>query len=187
MRIRAAIVALLAATLSYTPLRAATVAGVSLDDSATVDGAQLVLDGAALRSKYFIRVYVGALYLPAPESDAAKVLESDVVRRMKMHFLRNVSAKQLCNGWKDGLAANTPDAAADVQAGFERLCSLMKDVHDGSVLLLTYRPGRGTEIAFDGGVKGTIEGKPFADALLACWIGPDPDPGADFKKGVLGG
>ena len=187
MRIRLAIVALLAACLAYTPLHAATVAGVSLDDTITVDDAQLVLDGAALRSKYFFKVYVGGLYLPERESDPAKVLGADVTRRMSMHFLRNVSSGQLCNGWKDGLATNTPDAGADVQADFERLCSLMRDVHDGSVLLLTYRPGKGTELAFDGTIRGTIEGKPFADALLGCWIGPKPDPGADFKKGVLGG
>jgi Chalcone isomerase-like len=187
MRTRLAVLALLVAGLACTPLRAATVAGVSLDDTVTVDRASLVLDGAALRSKYFFKVYVGALYLPERESDPAKVLAADVMRRMSMHFLRNVSSNQLCNGWKEGLAANSPDAGADVQAGFERLCTLMRDVHDGSVLLLTYRPGRGTEIVFDGTIRGTIEGKPFADALLGCWIGPQPDPGADFKKGVLGG
>ena len=36
----------------------------------------------------------------------------------------------------------------------------------------------------EGMARGTVKGKEFADALLACWLGPKP-PSADFKAGLL--
>ncbi|MGQ9496536.1 MAG: chalcone isomerase family protein [Thermoanaerobaculaceae bacterium] len=50
---------------------------------------------------------------------------------------------------------------------------------------MTYIPGRGTTVTFGGKEVGTIEGKAFADALLAVWLGPKP-PSADLKAGLLG-
>jgi len=52
--------------------------------------------------------------------------------------------------------------------------------------VLTYLPGQGTQVEVNGKTKGTLPGKPTADAVLATWIGPHPGPGEDFKKGVLG-
>jgi hypothetical protein len=63
----------------------------------------------------------------------------------------------------------------------------MDGVGKGQVLNLTYLPGTGTRVEIAGKLKGTLPGKPTADAILATWIGPDPDPGKDFKKAVLGG
>jgi len=177
----------LALALAAAPLAAATVAGVAIADSAKAGDETLALNGAALRTKFLFKVYVGALYLARPAHDAAAILAADAPRRMEMHFVRSVSAARICGGWKDGLAANVAQPSPDVRAGFDRLCALTKDVSDGSVLAFTYVPGSGTTIEVDGKSQGSIAGKDFADALLACWIGPKPDPGEDFKRAVLGG
>jgi hypothetical protein len=63
----------------------------------------------------------------------------------------------------------------------------MDGVGKGQKLVLTYLPGEGTRVEVGGKVKGTLPGKPTADAILSTWIGKDPAPGADFKKDVLGG
>jgi len=166
--------------------QATTVAGVALADSRQVGEQTLVLNGAALRSKLMFKVYVGGLYLPAKQGVAATILATDETRRMEMHFLRSVSASQLCDGWQEGLAANVPGADAALRGQFDRLCSMMADVKDGSVITLTYQPASGTAIEIDGKGVGALEGKPFADALLGTWIGPKPGPGEDFKKALLG-
>lgn len=168
------------------PAAAATVAGVDLPDSTRVGDATLVLNGAGLRSKLFIKVYVGGLYLPERNGDAAAVLAADSARRMELRFVRGVSKAQLCDSWKEGLAANTPGASAELAAKFDRLCAAMIDVREGSRLTLTYTPDAGTQIVFDRATAATIPGKDFADALLACWIGPEPGPGEEFKQKVLG-
>jgi hypothetical protein len=168
------------------PAIAGTLAGVTLPDKADAGGQALVLDGMGLRKKFFIKVYVGGLYLPARERAAAKVLAADAPRRMVFHFLYGVSAEQMCDAWQEGLAGNTPSAAAEVKAGFRTLCGYMENIPKGNEMVVTYLPGQGSRVEVNGKAKGTIPGKPTADAILATWIGPRPAPGEDFKQAVLG-
>ena len=169
------------------PAGAGTLAGVTLPDKAEVKGQSLVLNGIGLRKKLIIKVYVGGLYLPQKEKNAAKVLAADEPRRMVMHFIYDVSKDQMCEAWEEGLEQNTPNASADVKKAFTTLCGWMDGVGKGQRLALTYLPGEGTTVEVAGKTKGTLPGKAVADAILATWIGPDPAPGADFKKAVLGG
>jgi Chalcone isomerase-like len=175
-----------AALSSPAPGRAGTLAGVTLPDSVQAGSESLVLNGMGLRKKLFIKVYVAGLYLRHKEGDAGRILATDAPRRMAMHFLYGVSPSQMCDAWKEGLEANTPNASAEVKKGFATLCSWMEEIPKGHALVLTYLPGSGTQVEVNGKAKGTLEGKPTADAVLATWIGKDPAPGPDFKAGVLG-
>ena len=165
---------------------AATLADVNLPDKADAAGQSLVLNGLGLRKEYFIKIYVGGLYLPAKQRAAAQVLAADAPRRMVFHFLYGVSSKQMCDAWNEGLGNNTPQAGSDVKAGFRTLCSYMEAIPKGNEMALTYVPGQGTQVEVNGKAKGTIPGKPVADAILATWIGAKPGPGEDFKQAVLG-
>jgi hypothetical protein len=163
----------------------AVVGGVSVPDSTRVGPRTLVLQGAAVRSKLLFKVYVGALYLPEKRSEAPGILAADEPRRMELRFLRDVGADALCAGWKEAAAANVPGPTAGLAADFDRLCAWVPDVAEGSVIALTYLPGNGTTLEVDGLAKGTVAGKPFADALLAGWLGPRPAPGVEFKNALL--
>ena len=178
---------LLLAVLVAAPLAAGTLAGVTMADTAKAGTHDLKLNGMALRSKAVFKVYVGGLYLPAEEHDWQKVLAADTPRRMDMQWVRSVSKSQICEGWTEGLAANTPNASADVKKNFEGLCSLMEDAKAGDRFVFTYVPGTGLEVAINGTAKGTpLGGKPFADALFACWIGAKPGPGEAFREALMG-
>lgn len=166
------------------PAAAGTLADVSLPDRVDVSGKSLVLNGLGLRKKFFIKVYVGALYLPAKERTAAKILGADEPRRMVLHFLYGVSAKQMCDAWDEGIADNAPGAPKELKT---TLCGMMEPIDSGKELVLTYLPGDGTKVEVNGKAKGTIPGKVAGDAILSTWIGAKPGPGDDFKKAVLGG
>jgi hypothetical protein len=168
------------------PALALTVAGVNLDDHITVNGQTLVLNGAGLRKKLFIKVYVGGLYIGAKNSNPQTITGTDSPRRMVMHFLYSVSKNQMCDAWNEGLEQNTKNPSAEVKSGFNTLCSWMEPIPKGNRLVLTYVPGTGTTVEVNGKMKGTLPGKATADAILATWIGPDPAPGQDFKNAVLG-
>ena len=169
------------------PAGAGTLAGVTLPDKAEVGGQSLALNGMGLRSKFFIKVYVGGLYLAQKEKAPAKVIGADAPRRMVMHFLYDVTKEQMCEAWNEGLTDNTPSAAADVKKNFTTLCGWMEPIKKGNKIVLTYVPGEGTQVEVNGKAKGTLEGKATADAILNTWVGPSPGPGGDFKKAVLGG
>jgi hypothetical protein len=164
----------------------AELAGVSMPDSTQVADQDLVLNGMGLRKKSIVKVYVAGLYLAEKSSDAKAILDSDSARRLAMDFRYGVSAEKLCGGWDDGLENNTSNASDELKAKFATLCEYMEDVEKGDTMVYTYVPGKGTEVSVKDAVKGEIAGKDFADALWACWIGPEP-PSAGFKKGLLGG
>jgi hypothetical protein len=180
-RLAVLVLALLAA-----PVLAATLGGVTMPDQTEVGGQQLTLNGMALRSKAIFKVYVGGLYLPTKQKDWKAVLAADTPRHMAMHWLRSVDKDAICGAWQEGLAANTPDAPAEVTKNFESLCGMMEAARTGDRFTFTYLPGAGTEVAINGKSKGTLGAKAFADALFASWIGPKPGPGEEFRDGLMG-
>lgn len=173
-------------TFSPPSLTAGTLKGVTMDDSIEVEGQKLVLNGMALRKKFIFKVYVAGLYIPQKETDAEKILKADRMRRCVMHWLRSVGKDKINGGWYDGLEDNTPNHSPELKKQFDTLAGMMEDVKEADLIVFTYIPGKGTEVSVKGKVKGVIEGKAFADALFACWIGPEPGPGESFKEDLLG-
>jgi hypothetical protein len=175
-----------ALTFAAVTAGAATLAGVNIADTTDVAGTKLVLNGAGLRKKFVVKVYTGALYLPAKSNNAAAILAADQPRKMVMHFVYDVDKAKMAEAWTEGLAANTPNASAEVKKNFATLSSWMEDVKEGQEIVMAYAPNTGTTVTVAGKAKGTLAGKATADAILATWIGAKPGPGDDFKKAVLG-
>jgi len=167
---------------------AASVGGVTLEDKVQLNPqTTLVLNGGAVRKKFFIKVYAAGLYLPSKQSSPAAILAADAPRRQVMHFVFNVEKDKIAEAWEEGLHDNTPNASAEVKTAFRTLASWMEDMKKGQRIILTYVPGTGTTVEVNGKVKGTLGGKAVADAILNTWIGPNPGPGEDFKHDILGG
>lgn len=178
--------AILALCLLLTlPVAGAELAGVTLPDEVTVADQSLELNGLGLRKKFFIKVYVGGLYLAEPSGDPDAILAADAPRRMVMHFLYGVDKGKICDAWKEGMENNYPNPSDVLKAQFVDLCDAMEDMEDGDAMSFTYDPAKGTTVTVKGEVKDVLDGKPFADALLSTWIGPEP-PGKDFREGLLG-
>ena len=159
---------------------------MTFPDSVAVDGASLRLNGMALYEKLTFDVLVAGLYLERPERSAERVLAADLPRRYVTRFVRDVGAKRIRDAWRKGFAANAPDANAEVRAQFEQLCGWIRDFHRGDEIVVTYVPGRGSEVSISGARVGAIPGKGFADAYFALALGPKPVAGEKFKRRLLG-
>jgi hypothetical protein len=181
-------VALLLALCFATPVLAAEVGGVKLDDKVAVGGQDLVLNGAGIRTRVMFKVYVGSLYVPGKATDLAAVLAKGP-RRIQMNILRNLTADQLVDALNDGLKENNTDAElAAVKPQQDQLTSIMKafgEVKEGNVVTLDFVDGA-TVVGFNGAARGTIPGDPFNKALTKIWLGDKPIQ-ADLKKAMLGG
>jgi hypothetical protein len=160
-------------------------AGVKVPDTLSAGGTTLKLNGAGVRKKAIISVYVGGLYLTAPSKDAAAILAADAPKAVSMHFVRSVSKAQLVDSFKEGFEANAKEKAAAQSANIEKLFGMLSDVKEGDAMVFAYVPGKGTTVSKGDKPMGTIEGKEFADAIFALWLGPKP-PSGDLKKGMLG-
>lgn len=167
---------------------ATDVAGVPLADHYSVDGTSLVLNGAGIRSKFFIHIYVGALYLPETSKSAASILAAPGPYSMQMYMLyKRVDADKIRNGWTEGFRANVDgDGFAALEDRLRQFNRLFTDLKKGDVVRMDYAPGKGTSIRINGQPRGTVPGRDFALALLRVWIGEHPADD-DLKRGLLGG
>ena len=176
-------VASIASTLGSAP-QAGELEGVTLPDTLNAGEKTLKLNGLGLRKKAMFKIYVGGLYLESPTKDAGAILMADQGRAIRMHFLRDVTKGQLVDAFREDFQANVKDRAQQ-QAAFDRMLAVVPAVKEGNTLTFTYLPGKGTTLSAGGKELGVFEGKGFADAVFALWLGPKP-PSEDLKKGLLG-
>jgi hypothetical protein len=183
----AVILSLCALAVAAPRALAGELAGVRMPDAVVRSEQELELRGMALRQKFFFKVYVAGLYVPRSVQEADEVLAMLDPALLEMRFLRSVDADAICKAWYDGLEANTPRAGAQLKAAFSMLCNWMEDMEDGQSMVFSHVPGQGTTVTVKGDIKGVVEGPDFARALFACWVGPNPGPGEEFKRDLLGG
>ena len=180
----------LLATAIAAPAQAAKVAGVKLEDSVQIsaDTPKLALNGAGIRKKLFIKVYVGALYLQNKATSVDVALNQTGANRVLMHFLyKKVGRDKLVDGWKEGFSGNSSAAEMEkLQARLADFNGLFTDAKKGDVILLDYLPGEGTRVTINGQAKGTIPGADFNKALLKVWLGNSPVD-SKLKEAMLGG
>jgi hypothetical protein len=164
--------------------QAADLAGVKLPDTMEVGGECLPLNGMALGKKFIFKVYVVALYLPAPAKADEAVVEPDVPKGFVMQFLRSVKKEKLVQAFKDGFEKNAGPRVDNAQVQIDRFLAFVRDVKKGDRVTFTYEPGKGSTVTLADETQ-CFEGKDFADVFLLLYVGPKP-PGEEVKKALLG-
>jgi hypothetical protein len=174
-------------TLAATPALAVTVEGVNVPDTITVADTPLALNGAGVRKRFFIKVYVGALYLPAKESKVEAILASPGAKSVRLHFLyKEVDADSLTGAWNDGFKNNNTEAElAALAARIEQFNGMFRAVKSGETIFVDLLPGGETRVAINNEPRGSVTGADFQKALLKIWLGDKPADG-DLKRGMLG-
>ena len=164
---------------------AADLAGMSVPDTATVAGTNLTLNGVGLRKKFFVKIYVGGLYLPQKSSDADAIIISAGPDRVLMHMIYAVSKEQFTDAWHDDFKANNPQDYEALHDQIEQFIAWFSDSKKDDVVTMDWVPGQGTQISWNGSFRGNIPGDAFHKALLRVFLGPNP-PTSDLKDGMLG-
>ena len=171
------------------PLRAVELAGVVIKDQVTAgNGEILVLNGAGLREKFWVDVYVGSLYLVNKSDNVAEILSAPNASRMQMDFVyKEVASKKLIKAWNEGFSKNqTSENLIALQDRIDQFNSYFKqDAVASDQFILDYIPDKGTTIIKNNTVLGLIPGQDFKNALLEIWLGNFPAD-KNLKLGLLG-
>lgn len=183
MRYLLACVLLCLSTLNH----ALTLEGVELPDTLQVQEHTLVLNGAGVRSKYFMDVYVTALYLPEKSQDAEAIIKADTVQSIQLHIISSrITRSRLLESIEDGVKAS---AGKD----FPRYAPTLKELSDavnfevkiGDVFEFTYVPGTGIHFYRNGDLLQVLPQFDFKQVLFGIWLGADPVQ-KSVKQGLLG-
>lgn len=184
----AAAALLLAAQL---PAQAAIdVKGVKFEDSTQVGGQSIALNGAGLRTKFFVNVYAAGLYVTKKDASAQTLISQPGPKSIHAVLLRDLTAAEFADALVKGFTANaTPQELTKTQARLEELKTLIYgfgEAKKGLALHLDYVPGAGTRVIVDGQQKGKdIPGEDFYQGLLKIWLGNHPVD-SDLKESLVG-
>ena len=180
----------LSAILIATSVHAMDIAGVKLEPKVKVVNSELVLNGAGIRKRVIVNVYIGALYLQEKKSTGADAVNLPGAKRMHLQMLREVSGQQFVDAMKESVKYNTSQADLDKIASelteFYGSVSTIGAMKAGDVITLDLVPNSGLVTA----MGGKQLGKPIASpdlfkAILRIFIGDKPvDEG--LKKGMFG-
>jgi hypothetical protein len=164
--------------------------GVKVEDSASVGGVTLQLNGAGTRYKGPFKIYVGDLYTTKKVHSMEELIAAPGPKRLTMTFLREIEAgpfgKLLTRGVEDN---NTKSEMSKLVPGLIRMgdiFSVNKILVPGDIITLDWIPGTGMVIT----AKGKVQGEPFKEpeffkAIMSIWLGNVP---ADhtLKDAMLG-
>jgi hypothetical protein len=183
---KAFILIFLALTIAM-PAQAKEIGGASLPDTLTAGKEQLMLNGAGLRTKMFIKVYAGGLYTRKKEGDALKIVDADEPMAIRMRFIYDgVSHENLIEAWNEGFAVATGGHIAPIKERTDKFNSFFtEEARKGDIYDIIYTPEEGASVYIKGKLKGTIKGLDFKKALFGIWLGDKPADNA-LKQGMLG-
>jgi hypothetical protein len=133
---------------------------------------------------YVFNVYVAAFY-QLPSSGPADVL-ADKPRHLEIEYLRDLSKASFLDAAEDMLAKQHDRATIEsIRDGITEINKLYQDVKKGDRYALTYIPGRGTELLFNGESKGIVPGADFARIYFTIWLG-EKHPYQGFRDKLVG-
>ena len=179
---RSPLAALARALLLPVSASAGELAGGSMDDSATIGGQSMKLEGLGLRSVLRIKVYVSGLYLSTPGADPVTHAGGKAI---KMHMLRALDASKIADSIEKGFDKNSSAEMPKLRARLDTLKGWFPSVEKGDIVTIAYIPGTGTTVWSGTKELGTIEGEDFAQAMFKVWFGPSPVQGS-LRDGMLG-
>lgn len=167
---------------------AASIEGHTIPDQLPAAGGQLVLNGAGLRDKFMIDLYVGGLYLPQKSSDANAIIAADEPMAMRLLIVSSrITSENLSEAVAEGFEHALGDRQAAMQPRIDEFLNTFKQeaINEGDVFEMLYQPGTGTLISKNGKQINTIKGLDFKSALFAIWLGKEPAQDS-LKQGMLG-
>lgn len=153
-------------------------AGVKVEDSATVGGTHLRLNGAGIRVK-FVKIYVGELFTAQKVSNLEELVAAPGPKRLKMTFLREIDSASFGKLLTRGVEDNVPKSEmSKLVPGLMRMSDIFtqnKSNGPGDVITMDWIPGTGLVVT----AKGKQQGEPFTDpaffkGMMAIWFGPAP-------------
>ena len=150
--------------------------GVDLPDTLTIDHNKLVLNGAGIRSKYFLDVYVAGLYLPAKIHNADQIIKADEIQSIRLVITSSlITHRRLYESIEDGVRKSAGKDFSRYKPMLSQLEQVLTfEVKSGDEFDFTFIPGEGTYFYRNGTLLRQLKDEQFKQVLFGIWLGKDP-------------
>ncbi len=170
------------------PAAAATVEGVVFPERYGIDGHELVLNGAGLRTLtiFHVRVYVAGLYVAEPSHDARQILAAPGPKVVVMEFLHGGSKADVERQYRRGEEENCSHGECDPtdKDDFERLIAAAPAVEPGDTFTYVVTD-RGVRLLHNNQLVIDLANRDLGFRILSGFIGAHP-PSQELRTALLG-
>ncbi|ROT98367.1 chalcone isomerase [Marinobacter sp. R17] len=169
------------------PASALTLEGVDVPEQMKADSSDLVLNGAGVRSKWFLDLYVGSLFVPQKQSNPKAIIDADQPQAIRLDIISGmITSDRMTEATMEGFEASTHGDMAPVKQEIDQFMGVFKEeIKEGDVFDLVYVPNEGVQVFKNGTKKDTIPGLEFKKALFGIWLSDEPAQ-EDLKEAMLG-
>lgn len=163
------------------------VSGVNLSESLSVKEQALILNGAGVRSKYFMDLYVGSLYLPYKESNAQHIIDANQSMLIQLNIISGlITSEKMTDAINDGFKKSLKSVSEDVSSEVATFKNVFKEeIKKGDHFQFLYLPEKGVHVYKNDQLLTVIKGLPFKRALAGIWLGEEPAD-SKLKKKMIG-
>lgn len=167
-----------------------TLENVSIPSTLTLDSTTLKLNGAGVRNKFHLKVYVAALYLPEKNSDPIDIINKDEAQAVVLHITSILmTSSNMSKYISEGFLRATGGKTAPIQKQIDLALSIFnaEPVSKYDKFEMFYLPKEGGVKAYKNGkfLSFISGGKEFKKAMFGIWLSNDPVD-EDLKTGILG-
>jgi hypothetical protein len=180
--------AIIVAALMITALgNAEEIGGINMPASLQAGQSTLMLNGAGVREKFFMDLYVGGLYLKKKLADPGAIIEADEPMAIRLHIISSmITSKKMEKATREGFEKATGGNIEPIKIQIEEFISVFKEeIKEGYIYDLIYVPGKGVQVTKNGELRSTIGGLPFKKAMFGIWLSDKPAQ-KSLKKAMLG-
>ena len=152
------------------------IGGINMPESLTAGKDALVLNGAGIRTKFFIKAYVGGLYLKQKGGDAAAILNADEPMAISLHIISKlITSEKMKDATNEGFQNSTNGNPAPYKDKIDTFIAVFKDnIKIGDVYDIIYIPAEGIKVYKNKELKSTTKGLDFKKILFGIWLGNKP-------------
>jgi len=162
------------------------IAGGNVSEKIVLNNETLLLNGAGVRSKFFIDLYVGSLYLPKKGSTLNAVLDSKeaIIRLNIVSGL--ISSEKMQDEIEEGFESATNGKPETLKKETDTFLKMFSDeIKKTDQFTFVTSIENGVEVYKNKQLLGTIQGEAFRTALLKIWLGKEPAQ-TSLKEAMLG-
>jgi hypothetical protein len=173
-------------SLTVVSVSAKEVAKVNLPDTLMAGQEKLILNGAGIRQKFFMDIYVAGLYLKAKNQNAEQILAADEAMAVRLQVVSNMlTPERMTDAVREGFEKSTDGQIEPIRERMEQFIAVFKNgIQPNDFYDIIYQPLQGIEVFKNGQSQAKSTGLDFKKALFGIWLGAKPAQ-KDLKKKML--
>lgn len=163
------------------------IGGIEIPVKVNFNETNLELNGAGVRTKYMMDMYVGALYLTTKNDNGILVMNDDKTMTIKLHIVSSlITTKKMVDAVDEGFKKSTKGKQAELKAEIDKFKAVFSpEIKENDVYDFVYIPEKGIVVYKNNKPTITIKGLDFKKALFGIWLCSEPAD-TDLKAAMLG-